>query len=44
MIPDKVPHEDVYRAPPDLVKGSHVPDFDKYRELYLKSIQNPDGK
>ncbi|KAJ8259942.1 hypothetical protein GJAV_G00175250 [Gymnothorax javanicus] len=42
MIPDKVPHEDVYRAPSDLIKGSHVPDFEKYRELYLKSIQNPD--
>ncbi|KAG9333238.1 hypothetical protein JZ751_012958 [Albula glossodonta] len=42
MIPDKVPEEDVYRAPHDLVQGAHVPSFDKYKELYLKSIQNPD--
>ncbi|KAI1890266.1 hypothetical protein AGOR_G00151970 [Albula goreensis] len=42
MIPDKVPEEDVYRAPHDLVQGAHVSSFDKYKELYLKSIQNPD--
>ncbi|KAG7477907.1 hypothetical protein MATL_G00074470 [Megalops atlanticus] len=42
MIPDKVPQEDVYHAPQDLVKGAHVPNFEKYKELYLKSIQSPE--
>ncbi|XP_048861411.1 acetyl-coenzyme A synthetase, cytoplasmic isoform X2 [Brienomyrus brachyistius] len=40
MIPDKAPREDVYLVH-DLKKESHVPSFEKYKELYLKSVENP---
>nr|XP_023654652.1 acetyl-coenzyme A synthetase, cytoplasmic isoform X2 [Paramormyrops kingsleyae] len=40
MIPDKAPREDVYLAH-DLKKEAHVPSFEKYKELYLKSVENP---
>ncbi|XP_004086410.1 acetyl-coenzyme A synthetase, cytoplasmic isoform X2 [Oryzias latipes] len=42
MIPDHVPEENVYYGSGDLKKESHVPSFDKYKELYMKSIDNPD--
>ncbi|XP_010901861.1 acetyl-coenzyme A synthetase, cytoplasmic isoform X2 [Esox lucius] len=42
MIPDKAPKEDVFHAGEDLKKEAHVPNFEKYKELYLKSIENPD--
>lgn len=44
MIPDKVPKEDVFYASEELKKKAHIPSFDKYKELYLKSIESPDGK
>ena len=44
MIPDKAPREDVLYAAGDLKKDAHVPSFEKYKELYIKSIDNPDGK
>ncbi|XP_075952973.1 acetyl-coenzyme A synthetase, cytoplasmic [Anarhichas minor] len=42
MIPDKVPKEDVFHGSEDLKKKAHIPSFDKYKELYLKSIEHPD--
>ncbi|XP_067096161.1 acetyl-coenzyme A synthetase, cytoplasmic isoform X2 [Osmerus mordax] len=42
MIPDKAPREDVLYAAGDLKKEAHVPSFEKYKELYIKSIDNPD--
>lgn len=44
MIPDKVPKEDVYHAPEELRKEAHVGSYDKYKELYLRSIRSPDGE
>lgn len=44
MIPDKVPEEDVYHAPEELKKEAHVSSYDKYKELYLRSIESPDGE
>ncbi|XP_040007720.1 acetyl-coenzyme A synthetase, cytoplasmic [Xiphias gladius] len=42
MIPDKAPKEDVFHGSEDLKKKAHVPSFEKYKELYTKSIENPD--
>ncbi|XP_064154121.1 acetyl-coenzyme A synthetase, cytoplasmic [Anguilla rostrata] len=42
MIPDKPPRDDVYQAASDLLKDAHVPTFEKYKELYQKSIENPE--
>uniref|UniRef100_A0A8C7KQY7 Propionate--CoA ligase n=1 Tax=Oncorhynchus kisutch TaxID=8019 RepID=A0A8C7KQY7_ONCKI len=42
MIPDKAPKEDVFHAGGDLKKDAHVPNFEKYKELYLQSIEHPD--
>uniref|UniRef100_A0A8C2ZA87 Acetyl-coenzyme A synthetase, cytoplasmic n=1 Tax=Cyclopterus lumpus TaxID=8103 RepID=A0A8C2ZA87_CYCLU len=42
MIPDKVPKEDVFHGSEELKKKAHIPSFDKYKELYLKSIESPD--
>lgn len=43
MIPDKPPKEDVFHGSEDLKKEAHISSFEKYKELYLKSIENPDG-
>ncbi|KAJ8257347.1 hypothetical protein GJAV_G00184640 [Gymnothorax javanicus] len=42
MIPDKTPSDDVYRAASDTLKEAHVPTFEKYKELYQQSIENPE--
>ncbi|XP_028265749.1 acetyl-coenzyme A synthetase, cytoplasmic isoform X2 [Parambassis ranga] len=42
MIPDKAPKEDVLHGPEDLKKEAHISSFEKYKELYIKSIENPD--
>ncbi|XP_054912938.1 acetyl-coenzyme A synthetase, cytoplasmic-like isoform X1 [Poeciliopsis prolifica] len=42
MIPDKAPQENVFHCSEDLKKESHIPSFDKYKELYVRSIENPD--
>ncbi|XP_071399582.1 acetyl-coenzyme A synthetase, cytoplasmic-like, partial [Centroberyx affinis] len=42
MIPDKAPKEDVFHGAGDLKKEAHIPNFEKYKELYVKSIENPD--
>lgn len=42
MIPDKAPEEDVFHGCPELKKEAHIRTFDAYKELYLKSIENPD--
>ncbi|XP_063739015.1 acetyl-coenzyme A synthetase, cytoplasmic isoform X4 [Eleginops maclovinus] len=42
MIPEKVPKEDVFHGSEELKKDAHIPSFEKYKELYLKSIENPD--
>lgn len=44
MIPDKAPKEDVFHGSEELKKQAHIPSFDKYKELYLQSIEDPDGK
>lgn len=44
MIPDRAPAEDVFHGSEQLKKGAHVPSFDKYRELYRTSVENPEGK
>lgn len=44
MIPDKVPQEGVYHASEDLKKESHIGSYDKYKELYLRSIESPEGE
>ena len=44
MIPDKAPKEDVFHGSEDLKKDAHIPSFDKYKELYVKSIENPEGE
>ncbi|XP_051961611.1 acetyl-coenzyme A synthetase, cytoplasmic-like isoform X2 [Xyrauchen texanus] len=42
MIPDKAPGEDVFHAPEDLKKEAHIPSFEKYKELYIKSVESPE--
>ncbi|XP_051804928.1 acetyl-coenzyme A synthetase, cytoplasmic isoform X3 [Acanthochromis polyacanthus] len=42
MIPDKAPKENVFHGSDDLKKEAHIPSFEKYKELYMKSIENPD--
>lgn len=44
MIPDKVPKEDVFHGSEELKKEAHISSFESYKELYLKSIDNPDGE
>lgn len=44
MIPDKAPKEDVLHGSEELKKEAHISSFKKYKDLYLKSIENPDGK
>lgn len=44
MIPNCLPQGDVYHASEELVKEAHVPSFQKYKELYLKSVDNPEGE
>lgn len=44
MIPDKPPQDNVFHGSEELKKEAHVPSFDKYRELYMKSVDNPDGE
>lgn len=44
MIPETAPKEDVYLGSEELNKDAHVPSFEKYKELYIKSVENPDGK
>lgn len=44
MIPEKAPKEDVFHGSEDLKKEAHISSFEKYKELYLKSIESPDGK
>ncbi|KAM4736850.1 acetyl-coenzyme A synthetase, cytoplasmic isoform 2-T2 [Anableps anableps] len=42
MIPDKAPKENVFHCSEDLKEESHTPSFEKYKELYISSIENPD--
>ncbi|XP_018516974.1 acetyl-coenzyme A synthetase, cytoplasmic isoform X3 [Lates calcarifer] len=42
MIPDKAPKEDVFHGSEDLKKEAHITSFENYKELYMKSIENPD--
>ncbi len=44
MIPDKAPGEDVLHASWELKKDAHVPSFEKYKELYIKSVESPGGE
>ncbi|XP_059383453.1 acetyl-coenzyme A synthetase, cytoplasmic-like isoform X2 [Carassius carassius] len=42
MIPDKAPGEDVLHASGDLKKQAHIASFEKYKELYIRSVESPD--
>ncbi|CAG6021963.1 unnamed protein product [Menidia menidia] len=42
MIPDKVPNRGVYHGCPELKRDAHVPSFEKYKELYVESVEHPD--
>ncbi|XP_065817102.1 acetyl-coenzyme A synthetase, cytoplasmic-like isoform X3 [Labrus bergylta] len=42
MIPDKAPKENVLHGSEDLKEEAHISSFEKYKELYLRSIENPD--
>ncbi|XP_041112478.1 acetyl-coenzyme A synthetase, cytoplasmic-like isoform X1 [Polyodon spathula] len=42
MIPNCLPQGEVYHASEELAKEAHVPSFQKYKELYLKSVNNPE--
>ncbi|XP_077464643.1 acetyl-coenzyme A synthetase, cytoplasmic isoform X1 [Stigmatopora argus] len=42
MIPDKAPEDDVFHGAEEMRSGAHVPTFEKYKEMYMQSIQNPD--
>ncbi|XP_047225837.1 acetyl-coenzyme A synthetase, cytoplasmic isoform X5 [Girardinichthys multiradiatus] len=42
MIPEKAPKENVLHCPEDLKKDSHIPSYEKYKELYASSIEHPD--
>lgn len=44
MIPDKAPKEDVFHGSEDLKKEAHISSFEKYKDLYTKSIENPEGR
>lgn len=44
MIPDKAPGENVLHASDDLKKEAHIPSFEKYKELYVNSIDSPEGE
>lgn len=44
MIPDKAPKEDVFHGSESLKKEAHINSFERYKELYLKSIESPEGK
>lgn len=44
MIPDKAPGEDVLHASEDLKKEAHIPSFEKYKELYINSVDSPEGE
>uniref|UniRef100_A0A670JYQ2 Propionate--CoA ligase n=1 Tax=Podarcis muralis TaxID=64176 RepID=A0A670JYQ2_PODMU len=42
VLPDeKCAAGGVYRAPPDLAREAHVPSLEKYRELYSRSVEEP---
>ncbi|CAM9124231.1 unnamed protein product [Lampetra planeri] len=42
MIPDNAPKEDVFHGSDELKRDAHISSFEKYKELYMKSIENPD--
>ncbi|XP_061637371.1 acetyl-coenzyme A synthetase, cytoplasmic isoform X1 [Phyllopteryx taeniolatus] len=42
MIPDKAPEDDVFHGAEEMRRGAHVPTFDKYKEMYTQSIEDPD--
>uniref|UniRef100_A0A673LPN3 Propionate--CoA ligase n=1 Tax=Sinocyclocheilus rhinocerous TaxID=307959 RepID=A0A673LPN3_9TELE len=42
MIPDKAPGEHVLHASGDLKKEAHIPSFEKYKELYIRSVESPE--
>ncbi|KAM6925331.1 acetyl-coenzyme A synthetase, cytoplasmic isoform 1-T1 [Xenentodon cancila] len=42
MIPDKVPEENVFHGSDDLKKEAHIASFEKYKELYVSSVENPE--
>ncbi|XP_026222686.1 acetyl-coenzyme A synthetase, cytoplasmic isoform X2 [Anabas testudineus] len=42
MIPDKAPKEDVFHGSGDLKREAHISSFEKYKDLYLKSVENPE--
>lgn len=44
VLPDEERAAGLYRAPPELVREAHVPSLEKYRELYRRSVEEPQGE
>lgn len=44
VLPEEERAAGVYRAPPELVREAHVPSLEKYRELYRRSVEEPQGE
>uniref|UniRef100_A0A8B9L6F8 acetate--CoA ligase n=1 Tax=Astyanax mexicanus TaxID=7994 RepID=A0A8B9L6F8_ASTMX len=44
MIPEKVPKEDVLLASEEMRKQAHVSSFENFKELYVKSVESPEGE
>lgn len=44
MIPDKAPEDDVFHGGEEMRRGAHVPTFEKFKEMYMQSIEDPDSK
>ncbi|XP_019747123.1 acetyl-coenzyme A synthetase, cytoplasmic isoform X2 [Hippocampus comes] len=42
MIPDKAPEDDVFHGGEEMRRGAHVPTFEKFKEMYMQSIEDPD--
>lgn len=43
MLPDKVRAEQTLHASAELKKQAHVCSFEKYTELYNRSVDSPEG-
>ncbi|TSS48083.1 Acetyl-coenzyme A synthetase, cytoplasmic [Bagarius yarrelli] len=42
MLPDKIPAEETLHASEELKKQAHICSFEKYTELYNKSVESPE--
>lgn len=42
MIPEKAPKDDVLLASEEMRNQAHISSFDKFKEMYLKSVESPE--